>query len=157
MADIYTIMIAGYGAILSTILLIWTIIVHYRENIPRLKVRVDKQLKMTSLGDQLSICIIVANIGKIPVTLANAGFNLDLHILDGNLPKKIEEGESYSICVDVEILKRQLTQLTQRKPGKGEKTKLKRVTQIPEYAWVRDQTGKEYRCEIPGYVTELLS
>lgn len=128
-----TSILAIYGAILSTLLLVWKIVVYYLDNTPRLKVEVEKGLMMTSLGDYESqIHIRLSNIGKPPITVSSGKFvmeNNDLHLVTLELPKKIEAGQNHVIHINVE----------------GIKTDLKKTTNIPEYVVVTDQTGKRYK------------
>jgi hypothetical protein len=138
LSGLYTIIIAVYGAILSTILLIWKIVTHYLENTPRLKVELNHGVGETAFGITPHLIYInAANIGKKPVTLSSVGFDLGGHMNlifreNTDLPKRLEDGESYLFYREIDVLK---SELQKQAPE----------YQIPQYAWVTDQTGREHR------------
>lgn len=149
--EIYTIIIAFYGAILSTILLIWKIVTYYLEIKPRLKVELKYGVGETLLGVTPPLIYInAANIGKTPVTLSSVGFDLgsQMNLIfkqNTELPKRLEEGENYIFYREIDVLK---SELQNQDP----------IFQIPRYAWVRDQTGREYRSKnIEKAIKRLLS
>lgn len=136
--DLNTIIIAIYGAGLSTFLLIWKIFTYYLESKPRLKVELKYGIGETPLGVTPPLIYInAANIGKKPVTLSSVGFDLggQMNLIfrqNTELPKRLEEGESYIFYREIDVLK---SELQSQDPS----------IQIPRYAWVKDQTGREYR------------
>jgi len=134
--DPITLILAIYGAGLSTFLAIWKIVRYLLEGIPRLKITVSPgALTYTASISPLGLILDMANIGKRPVTISSAGFRLkngaDLIFMadTDRLPKRLEEGENHIIYRSLDDLRPDLKLAS------------------PEYAWVKDQTGKEYKSE----------
>lgn len=152
--DTITLILAIYGAVLSTILGVFKIVQYLLESRPRLKVTVkvgvrqnagglnvelavNPGYKLNELGDTPTHFVVeIANIGKRPVTVSKAGLRLSGHKslnfinTQDKLPKKLEEGESHTIRRGLDELKNDL------------RTKI--PNHKPKHVFVIDQTGKEY-------------
>ena len=134
-----TLGIAIYGAILSTIVIIWNLTQPLRE---KPKIKVVSKVGILSWGDTHEIVSFEAiNLGKISVNLSSAGIYFEkkqimpfIGIMDG-LPKELNPGKNHTIFRPLyEFVKT----LKSKKNELGE----------PKYIFFRDQTGKEYRGEM---------
>jgi len=125
----FTAILAVYGAILATVVLLWDVVKYVRDR-PGLMVKVDHHVLV---GPQLSehkIGIYMVNTGKRPLTVVASGFRLSTQaeeniatVMDPTLPKELAEGQSHT---------------TYANPNEIEVNKIL-------FAWARDATGREYR------------
>lgn len=144
-----TTLIAIYGALVSTFVLIWQIFTYYLQNNPRLKVEV-KYGYIMNIESIESLMVNVANKGKTNITISSVGFELNqtkgfyslFQLMDHNLPVTLKEGESYTFHDSLPYIKKQLE-------------KLPKDSQIPKYAWVQDQSGKKYKSKDISKIPEI--
>jgi len=129
--DKFTIYIAIYGALLSTLVFVWDIIKQIRDK-PRLIVRCNHHMLVGPSGSKPRIGVTMINEEKRPVTIVASGFKLKtksdknmLTIADQELPKEITEGQSYTTFANYDQI---------------DSSKIL-------YAWVRTATDKVYRSE----------
>lgn len=130
--ELITIIIAIYGAVLSTIVALFNIIKHFNDK-PKIVVKTKPSFfyESSDPGKEIKkIGVEIINSGKRPITISYSGFKLGIktnmnicQIIDPNLPKQIAEGESYTSYTDF---------------IEGSHDKI-------IYAWVKDATGKEYK------------
>lgn len=101
-----TIYIALYGAILSTIVIIWDVIKYYKDK-PSIKVQVDigPHYSLKRYEDEIGVEII--NVGKRRVTIVAHGYqfkdkseNGEIEEIDENLPKELLEGQRCQLFVN---------------------------------------------------------
>lgn len=123
-----TIYIALYGAILSTIVIIWDVIKYYKDK-PKIKVQVDvgQHFSLKRYEDEIGVKII--NVGKRRITIVAHGYqfkdkseNGEIEMIDDNLPKELLEGQHCQLFVDL-----------------NESFEHKIL-----YWWVRDAAGEKY-------------
>jgi hypothetical protein len=122
-----------YGAILSTILLLWTVWTYFKENRPKLKVSVN--FGFTGIKDNKSIgnflIFTAVNLGKKPIFIHSAGLGLEhgnIYLDKSFSSKKLVPGDSYEIIESFEKIKKRIG---------NSKDKLRNV-------WFKDKTGKKY-------------
>ena len=128
--DKFTLYLAIYGALLSTLVLLWDILKYYRDK-PSLRVKTNHRMLVSPLQSEFKIGIDIINDGKRPITIVASGFDLDVPksqenvatVYDVNLPKELHEGQSHTSFVNPDAID----------PNKI------------LYAWARDATGREYR------------
>lgn len=139
-----TLFIAFYGAILSTIALVWNVL---RDKADRAKIKVTTALGFAYMGGKTSdtlFTVTAATTGKRPITLSGAGIRIEdgkslIFTNNTKFPIRLQEGESTDITMEhLKDLQKQLA---------GHK---------PKYAWVRDQTGKLHRSK-GSHVSKVLS
>jgi hypothetical protein len=128
----YTLIIATYGAILATTVFLFDIIKYFKDK-AKLFVKTAPFILIESnepYKEKRKIRIDVINISKKPITVTASGFKLKtdslkdtMQIIDIELPKKINEGESHTSYTDIDNLP------------------LDKIF----YAWVSDTTGKSYK------------
>ena len=121
--------LAIWGAILSTLVLIWDVIKYYKDK-PSLRVQANQRALVGPLKSEHKIGIDMINEGKRPITVVASGFKLDTEsdentatVFDPGLPKQIDEGQRYTTFVNPETID----------------------TSKILYAWARDATGQEHR------------
>ncbi len=126
-----TLYLAIYGAILSTLVLLWDVVKYYKDK-PRLRVQANHRVLVGPLKSEQKIGIDMINEGKRPITIVASGFKLDTDsdentatVFDPGLPKQIDEGQSYTTFVNPETID----------------------TNKILYAWARDATGRAHRSE----------
>jgi hypothetical protein len=124
-----TFYVAVYGAILSTLVLVWDIIKYFKDK-PNLRVQANHRVLTGPLGSERKIGIDMINQGRRPITIVASGFKLDtdleenmVTLFDPNLPRQINDGQHHTTFAD---------------PDRIDANKIL-------YAWGRDATGKEYR------------
>lgn len=124
-----TLYLAIYGAILSTLVLLWDVMKYYRDK-PSLRVQANHRALVGPRMSERKIGIDIINEGKRPITIVASGFRLDTEsdenmvtVFDPNLQKQINEGQCHTTFVN---------------PDTIETSKIL-------YAWARDATGREYR------------
>lgn len=124
-----TLYIAIYGALLSTLVLLWDIIKYYGDK-PSLRVQANHRVLAGPRVSERKIGIDMINKGKRPITIVASGFKLDTEsdknmatLFDPNLPRQITEGQRHTTFANPDEIA----------PNKV------------LYAWARDATGKEYR------------
>ena len=119
--DNHVIIIAGYGAILSTIGIIWKIYSH------RPKIKVTAKFGFMDVSEKTFFFITAINKGKRHVNLSSVGIRCEkndlINIKTISLPRKLNEEESHTEWFEVGELK--------NKPC--------------SFAWYRSQTGKLYK------------
>ncbi|MGV8087202.1 MAG: hypothetical protein ACP5N1_06250 [Candidatus Woesearchaeota archaeon] len=130
MTDITTIIIAVYGAILSTVAIIWNI---FRD---KKKLKVNVSVHTSKYGDNQEEEILrleAINIGKVPITLVSAGVKLSNN-KNWNIKSEmlftsimLNESEDWGGAVPLNKFKEEIN---------GHK---------PIYAWFKDNTGKIYK------------
>jgi hypothetical protein len=121
--------LAIYGAILSTIAMLWNIKrdLDDKANI-RVNVKISKSWLISGV-DTEQPCVEISNVGKRPVTITEISYTIDRKTYTTkpknhqDLPKELGEGQFYSIDVAEE--------------NKGERVKI-------EYFIVKDARGKRY-------------
>lgn len=124
--------IAIYGAILSSLAIIWNIIKDINDKV-KVKVTANIGFETGISNTPREIYIFEAvNIGKRPVTLTNAGIRVEnksnvQFIQNNNLPKKLKEGETVSFFRYANEFYDEI---------KDHKAK---------YLWFRDTQGKTYK------------
>lgn len=123
--------IAIYGAFLSTIVALWNIYRDFSDK-PRIKVRVKYGLLTYHNAPSKDIIIFEAvNTRKRPITLSSAGIELEKgHILfaeNTGLPIKLKEGERHTFNRTIEGINKII---------KNNK---------PKYFWFRDNSGNKYK------------
>lgn len=131
-----TLGIAIYGAILSTIAVVWNITQPLRDK-PKIVVR--SSVGLISYGDPYEIVSFEAiNKGRVAVTLSSGGIILEkdknipfLEARDG-FPKELLPGKNH-------IVFRPLYEFAKTLKSKREETG------EPKYVYFRDQTGKKYK------------
>ena len=138
-----TILVAIYGAILSSIALTWNII-SYLADKPKISPRYSTGLlDLSGSGNNLQhiFSLIFSNPTKHRVVVSSAGISFknkqNLHFIGGNngLPKVILQGDSHTIYRDIDIIKEAIDE-------QG----------ATNYVWVRDATGKIYKGSIKKMV-----
>lgn len=124
-----TTVLAVYGAVLATLVLVWDII-KFRRDKPRLKVQAGHHMLVGEGTTEHKLGINMSNVGKGKITIVASGFKFLPPLPNGNmatiydvgLPKELDEGQSH--------------------------TSYAQPLQIPEhqvvYAWVHDATGREW-------------
>lgn len=147
--EVYTLIIAVYGAFMGTISLIYAIFNNHRQKTPKLSVSVKID---TYNKDDMLILMVISNIGKIPVTIIDYGIKLNIKIPvtvmdyggksnvgkdiyfptsdDAELPKKLEQRETYPFKMCKSGLMKKILHNQEQK----------RITPIS--AWVKDNIGK---------------
>jgi len=130
--ELITTLIAIYGAILSTIAIVWNV---YNKLMDKPKIRVSSGVGVLSLEPVQEIISFEAiNSGRYTVFLSSAGINFKNNKkmffvgVEDQLPKELLPGKNHTIF-------RPLYELI---------AEIKKVGE-PDYVWFRDQTGKEYR------------
>jgi len=120
----YVLLLAIYGAVLSTIGIIWKI---YSD---RPKIKVKASFGLIDYGgriDDKSFLVGVVNRGRRPVTLSSVGIRAGkedmIHLKTIGLPKELGEGKSHTEWFKIDSLR-----------GKD-----------CDFAWYRDATGKLYK------------
>ena len=123
-----TIYIALYGAILSTIVIIWDVIKYYKDK-PKIKVQVDVGPHYSLKRYESEIGVTVINIGKRPVTIVAHGYqfrdkseNGVIEMTEDDLPKELLEGQHCQLFVDTNVS----------------------FEHKILYWWVRDASGRKY-------------
>jgi hypothetical protein len=121
--------LAIYGAVLSTLVLLWDVIKYYKDK-PSLRVQANHRALVGPSKSEHKIGIDMINEGKRPVTIVASGFKLDTEsyenmgtVFDPGLPKQINEGQRYTTFVN---------------PEEIDMSKIL-------YAWAQDATGREHR------------
>ena len=124
-----TFYVAIYGAILSTLVLLWDIIKYCKDK-PNLRVQANHRILAGPRMSERKIGIDMINKGKRSITIVASGFKLDTEsdknmatLFDPNLPRQINEGQRRTTFAN---------------PDEIDLNKIL-------YAWARDATGKEYR------------
>lgn len=127
--EAFTLYLAIYGAILSTLVFSWDILKYYKDK-PKLRVSANHRALIGSYKSERKIGIDMINEGKRPITIVASGFKLDIEpdenvvtVLDSQLPKELHEGQRHTTFVIPEELN---------------------ASKIL-YAWARSATGREYR------------
>lgn len=127
-----TLIVAIYGAILSTIAIIWNI---SRNLLDKPKLKVVSSLGLLSWGEIEKIVSFEAiNIGRYPITLSSAGLHLENNKTmffmspEDRLPIQLNPGTNHTIFRPLDKFLKEI-----KKEGN------------PLYVWFKDQTGKEYR------------
>ena len=129
--------VAWYGAIVSTIAIIFNILSYLRDR-SKVKVKISQGLLGYShhTENNLQIFIEAINIGRRLVTLTGVGFSLknrkNLYILEPKsirFPCELQEGKSVQVWTDKKTLLRDV---------RKEKTSI-------QHAWYKDATGKFYK------------
>jgi hypothetical protein len=101
--------IAIYGAILSTIAILWNI---KRDIQDRAEIKVNAKLVKRWLGEDAYaqyVCVELSNSGKRPITVKEISYRVDKQIRVANLrpsnglPKELGEGQLYSVDIDEDI------------------------------------------------------
>jgi len=133
MASDITIYVAIYGAVLSTIAIVWNIIKDIL-NKPRLKVQAGigfityrDETKPTKIYNFEAV-----NLGKRPITLTSSGIKIEgensITFIDNtNLPKRLEEGNKISFFRKTDEFYNEIKEHQLR------------------YLWFKDTTGKTYK------------
>ncbi len=131
--EIITLIIAGWGALLSTFLAVIKIV----ENRQKLQVTLEYSVPSTN-PDQMNLSIGSTNVGKRPVTINGCGIRLpnkrNITIFTNfptELPVRLEDGDSLTIWDDAHSI----AELVSSK-GYQKKIKIK--------GYVQDTTGKKY-------------
>lgn len=126
--EAFTLYLAIYGAILSTLVFTWDIIKYYKDK-PKLRVSANHRVLIGAHNSERKIGIDMINEGKRPITIVASGFRLDTEtdenvvtILDPQLPKELHEGQRHTTFVIPEELN---------------------ASKIL-HAWARAATGREY-------------
>jgi hypothetical protein len=124
-----TTFLACWGAVLSTIAIIWNFF-EYRRNRPNLKVEANYSLIVNSGASQPTVTITMVNTGKEPLTVIATGFRLDTKsdenmatVVDPSLPTELTQGQRHTTFANYD-------EITAHKIL---------------YAWARDATGRKYR------------
>ncbi len=131
--QIQEIHVAIYGAILSTLILIWNIIKIIKDR-PRIKIATycgfTTDVNLQPIAETFSFEAV--NLSKKPITLVDAGiflggekyiiFRPEIH----KLPKKLFEGDKASFYYEVNEIRSDL------------------IGKSPKFVWFRDTTGKTY-------------
>jgi hypothetical protein len=121
-----TLVIAIYGAILSTIGIIWNI---YNSNRDKAKVKVNARFGLLThkVTEGPFLFIEAINHGRRGVTLSSVGIRLfsgeNIALMQANLPKELSEGKSHNEWIEIDKLR-------------NEKCK---------FVWYKDQTGRLYK------------
>jgi len=125
----WTLFIAGYGAIIATVVLGWDV-VKYIAGRPKLKFSIRNVTDTSILGGVTMARITIVNVGRDPLTLVAAGLELGTrsshHSWSANLPnprKELSQGQPFEIPVSLDNIEN------------------KHVL----WAWGKDGTGKTYR------------
>jgi hypothetical protein len=125
----FTLYLAIYGALLSTLVFLWDILKYYRDK-PNLRVETNLRMLVGPLASEMKIGIDMINEGKRPITIVASGFKLDTEsqknvatVYDINLPAEIHEGQRHTSFVNPDTVD----------------------TEKILYAWARDATGREYQ------------
>ena len=117
----YVLILAIYGAILSTIGIIWKI---YSD---RSKIKINAKFGFMSGSEKTFFFVNAINKGRRPVILSSVGIRCEendlINIKTISLPYKLNEGASHTEWFEVEELK--------NKPC--------------SFAWYKDETGKLYK------------
>ncbi len=125
--------VAIYGAILSTVAILWKI---YSYILDKPKIRVNNDVGISSImpGQAEEVLLVTAvNHGKRPVTLSSIGIytegelNFLPPLINWNLPKKLGEGESHTVCYNLNKSIKHFKKYS------------------PIYSWFKDQTGEVYK------------
>lgn len=122
-----TLIIAIYGALLSTIGIVWNI---YKGNQDKAKIKVDAYIGVmtSSRGAEGPFLFIKAvNYGRRAVTLSSVGIRVstdeNIVMMNINLPCELHEGKSHNEWIELEKLRKASC----------------------EFAWYKDETGKMYK------------
>jgi hypothetical protein len=146
-----TLLLAIYGAVLSTILAIREI----RKDERKILVRCNLVLSTIHLDEvRQHIKISAVNVGHRPVELVSTGLYLSNKLvftpmpggtMNVPLPKKLNDGDSVDILID--LLKAQKALEEQR--AVNHKV-------IPKFAFVRDAEGNEYKTKISKSLKKMI-
>jgi len=144
-ADV-TLLVAIYGALLSTLLALMQI----RKERRQVRVTSNIALGTRFKGDVCEFLAITAvNVGHRPVTLVAAGLymtkglqftQIESKAGPPSLPKKLNDGEQVSIYFDLPEMEKALKQ---QKPGV-----------LFTSAFVRDAEGNTYKCGLPDIMKD---
>jgi hypothetical protein len=145
-----TILVAIYGAILSSVALTWNII-SYLTDKPRIVPKYHTGfMDLSGIGADIRhvFSMDFSNPTKHRVVVSSAGIlfknNQNLHFIGGNeiipdgFPKVLLQGDSHSIHRDIDVIKKAI----------GEQG-------APSYIWVRDATGKTYKGRVKKMVRNV--
>ena len=109
-AEHYIMILAIYGAILSTIGIIWNI---DRIRLDRARIRVKTSLGFfsgTSQDDKIFFFIKAINFGRRPINLSSVGIRSssggNIIMTRVSLPSRLEEGKSHNEFIEVEKLRK---------------------------------------------------
>lgn len=124
-----TLIIAIYGAILSTIGMIWNI---YKGSQDKSKIKINARIGFISQGGKSSeplLLIEAINHGRRAVFLSSVGIRLtrneDIAMMNVRLPIELKEGKSHTEWIEIEKLRKESC----------------------EFAWYKDETGKLYKSQ----------
>ena len=129
----FTIYIAIYGAILSTIAIIWNILKDIKDKPLMI---ISASLGIITFHDNSDLetgyIFSAVNKSKHPITLVNAGIRVEenhdiLFVENTNLPRRLEEGDKVDIYRSANKF---YPEIDKHKP---------------EYLWFRDTTGRIYK------------
>jgi hypothetical protein len=125
----FTLYLAIYGVLLSTLVFLWDILKYYKDK-PNLRVETNLRMLVGPLASEMKIGIDMINEGKRPITIVASGFKLDTESqknvatgYDINLPTEIDEGQRHTSFVNPDTVD----------------------TNNILYAWARDAAGREYQ------------
>lgn len=127
--DSMTTFIAIYGAVISTLLLIWNLLKHYLDNRSHVLVNASYAILSDPIETILKLGITLVNKGKNSVKIVSLGLKLEngeyLFFIDSQLPFNLEKGDDKHIFRDLREIK---------------ELKFK-----PVFVWIRDSMGNEYK------------
>lgn len=145
-----TIYVAGYGALLSTIALLWNI-VSYLTDKPKIIPKYHTGfMDLSGLGTDMRniFSMEFSNPTKHRVVINSAGIffknKQNLHFIGGKeilpdgFPKILLQGDSHSVHRDIDVIKKAIDE-------QG----------APAYIWVRDATGKTYKGSVKNMIKNV--
>lgn len=147
-ADTLTLIIAVYGAILSTFIIIWRLYEWFHQTKPRLRIKIN--LGLIAQGKSVSseqIIVDASNIGEVVITVVETsfvlpGYKLIVRHTSPPLPAELREGKKITFWVEIEEFKKRIRQ---HRIPKGE---IK--------AYVRDATDHTYQKKLPSAIVNFL-
>ena len=139
--------IAIYAAVIATINAAWSIYSIWRDK-PKLALKANLGFPLgPSRHGPICLYIEVVNEGRRPITVEGIGLKLNNGQLvsyiprEGELPKRLQEGESCKVRLELEETRNEIA----------------KIYANPSHIWARDNTGRKYFQKLDPKISRSLS